>query len=249
MITKRWLERIIASCSFFGAWIMKKGPLNLLGHYLDIKEGTKMIKPFLQHIPETLWFIVFIVVGVSLLIDSFTNYSNKKIFPIIKRFYYRLKFPNKPVPIKDINSEDFKTELLSGKVEIFYENNDGNHTFGHDQYLFETKWGGCSINSVRLYKGKNTTNPALVDYTENPHEVKNASLLDFSSSCRGASKEQLVLTVNENGYYILFKILEVHRSNIETKEKVLINFWIQPDGSDDFSKLFKKVIEEKYFLK
>ena len=129
---------------------------------------------------------------------------------------------------------------LSGEVMFDYSSHNGRYVIGRGVLEFETKWGRSSDTSIHAYNHS----PSIYGVALCPREwvdfrqVVNAQRLDFTSPHQTPQIGQIVLFHNKNDFFAAVQVLGIKDSSREdANDELQFRYVINPDGSDDFSKL------------
>ena len=129
---------------------------------------------------------------------------------------------------------------LSGEVMFDYGGHNGRCMIGRGTLEFETNWSRASKTSIHVYNDP----PSIYGVALGPREwvgieqVVNAQCLDFTSRSRTPQIGQIVLFRNTNGFYAAVQVLGIkHSGRGDHSDEIRFRYVINPDGSDDFSKL------------
>lgn len=130
------------------------------------------------------------------------------------------------------------SELLQGKVSFDYSNHDGFYRLGEGNYEFLTHWSKGSDTTIHCYRDSSNVEVALSQENIQLQDIKNASLMNFSSRVRSPQIGQFVVLENHVSHYAAIKILKIQDNSRGSKEDLLVfDYWILEDGNDDFSDL------------
>lgn len=128
------------------------------------------------------------------------------------------------------------SKSLQGKASFNYSNHDGFYRLGEGNCEFLTHWSKGSDTSIHCYRDSTNVEVALVPQDLQMHDIKDASLFNFSSRVRSPQIGQLVVLENHAGRYAVMKILKIWDDSRGYPEDLLVfDYWILEDGSDDFS--------------
>lgn len=123
---------------------------------------------------------------------------------------------------------------LEGEATFDYTNNNGNYTVGHQEFIFDLKFGGASNTSIHVYHD-NASIEYIADAYDctNIEEIADATIYDSSSRTRTINKSGIVLFKNRNGFFCAVKILEIHKtSHGGDRNEVSISYRILTKGHD-----------------
>lgn len=98
------------------------------------------------------------------------------------------------------------------KFSFDYSNNNGNFTIGSGIYTFSTKWSKASDTSIHAYSDCKNINS--IGRIKNVNKIETITLsdineVDFSSRCRTADINDVIVWKNTNGKIALTKIINI----------------------------------------
>ena len=128
---------------------------------------------------------------------------------------------------------------LFGEVVFDYSNHNGRYVIGSGILEFETMWSKAGSTSIHIYNDPPSINAiAIAKGCESISQVKSGVSLDFTSRYRTLYRGQVAVLRNTNGFYAAVHVLEIQDdSRNHEKDECRFRFAIQPDGTDNFSKL------------
>lgn len=93
-----------------------------------------------------------------------------------------------------------------------YSNNNGEFTIGSGIFSFSTKWSKASNTSIHAYS--DSSNISSIGRIKQVHNISNISLsnideIDFSSRCRTADINDVIVWKNKSGKIALTKIISI----------------------------------------
>lgn len=126
-----------------------------------------------------------------------------------------------------------------GSATFDYSNFNGRFQIGEGAHLFETMWTKASDKTIHCY----TNTPSIHGIALAPKGVKlsdiiDASALDYSSRVRSPEEGRFVVLKNNNGLYAVLEIIDIKDdSRSDERDELTFRYWIQANGSTDFSKI------------
>lgn len=90
---------------------------------------------------------------------------------------------------------------MDGHVVFQYENNNHIYQLGSGEFLFSTRWSGCSIDSIYAL-GKVGINKKYDSFPR----LEEIPSFDFSSNSRTIRKGQIVIIENEHHHFVAIKM-------------------------------------------
>jgi hypothetical protein len=130
-----------------------------------------------------------------------------------------------------------KVPALTGEARFNYSNYDGRFRIGEGPCEFETRWSKASKTAIYCYiDGTNVRGVALAPRGVKTGELCKVRTCDFTSRVRTAELNRFVVLQNTNGIFAVLKILGIKDDTRgDDADELRFRFWIQADGSDDFS--------------
>ena len=107
-----------------------------------------------------------------------------------------------------IESNQYHTNTMNGKVIFRYDNNDGIYIIGNGEYSFETRWTRADNNSIHVY-GQIGYIPG-VTVIPDLRELYN---YDYSSYSRTIKTGEIIVYKNDNHHFAAVKLIQVKSSN------------------------------------
>ena len=165
------------------------------------------------------WPIVVIIVVIILkkplteLINGIVDFNiggKNGVSARVKRSNFKKENNNhKNQPEQDAINSDYYSKEKKGRVSFDYSNNNGTYTIGEGEYRFDTMWTKASNTSIHFYNDKPTIkNVRLVKDSDNLVDVI-PSKYDSSSRARTAEIGQIAVFENNNGKFLITKILDI----------------------------------------
>ena len=129
---------------------------------------------------------------------------------------------------------------LTGEVVFDYGSYNGRYVIGRGMLEFETKWSSASSRSIYVYNDPPSINGVALITSEGVEikQIVDARHFDYTSRARTPQIGQIVLFRNTNGFYAAVQVLGIkHSGRGDHSDEIRFRYVINPDGSDDFSKL------------
>lgn len=109
---------------------------------------------------------------------------------------------------KRIESIKYYSPSMRGKVNFYFDNNNGKYFIGNGDYLFETKWSRAGNDSIYAmgnigYKKGESVFPKLKELME----------FDFSSTTRCIRTGEIIIFVNDKENFAAIKVGQVKSSS------------------------------------
>jgi hypothetical protein len=125
---------------------------------------------------------------------------------------------------------------LQGQASFNYASHDGFYRLGEGNYEFLTHWSKRSDTTIYCYRDGTNSSIALAPKGACLQDIKDASLLDFTSRVRSPELNQIVILENHCGRYAAIKIVKIQDDSRSHETDLLkFDYWILENGSDDFS--------------
>ncbi len=130
----------------------------------------------------------------------------------------------------------YTQKCLKDIISFNYSNDDGRHSIGNDNLLFETAWSKASDTSIHIYNDPPSIDGiAVVRNKPNISDIRDASTFDFSSRTRTPEEGDIVILKNKYGNYAVLKITDIKDSSRSDEvDEVTFEYVINPDGYSDF---------------
>jgi hypothetical protein len=124
-----------------------------------------------------------------------------------------------------------------GEVTFDYSNNDGSYFIGSGEALFEINFSSASNRAIHVYKDPSSIQKVALAYDADSFaDIGDAKRLDYSSRTRTPRTNEIVVLVNESGYYATILIKEVRaRSHGSKRDKVTFSYLINDKQSSVFN--------------
>lgn len=145
---------------------------------------------------------------------------------------------------KHTGRSDYYSSCLSGEVKFDFTNNDHKYTIGSGDLLFETRWSECNIEKMYAYNDSASIEAlAVAEDVPKFKDIKDFQFYDSTSRCREVTKKNDILILkNSKGYFAAIKIIDIHsKSRGSSKNELIFEYLIQPNGSCNFKGLKDKV--------
>jgi len=120
--------------------------------------------------------------------------SNSKVVETVK-----LDNPNK----------GYVLENKEGEVFFDYSNNNGIYTIGKDNYRFDTQWSKASKEYIHFYNDQTTIKSVRLVKDVSDLDKVQPEKYDSSSRARTAGTGQIAVFENNNGKFLVIKILGI----------------------------------------
>lgn len=101
------------------------------------------------------------------------------------------------------------SKSLQGKASFNYSNHDGFYRLGEGNCEFLTRWSKASNTTIHCYRDSTNVEVALAPKDIQLQDIKDASLLNFSSRVRSPQIGEFVVLENHAGRYAAIKILKI----------------------------------------
>ena len=126
---------------------------------------------------------------------------------------------------------------LIGEVAFDYNSHNGAYVIGYDSVAFETRWTDSGAHSIYVYTDASSIHGvALCRRATSISQVQNARVLDYSSRYRCPRLGQVIVYLNEHGFYAALHITGITNTRAgSNRDEVRFRYVIQANGSDDFS--------------
>jgi Uncharacterized protein containing a TIR (Toll-Interleukin 1-resistance) domain len=126
---------------------------------------------------------------------------------------------------------------FTGDARFKFRSHDGRFEIGTGDLSFETRWTSAGSSSIHCYNdAPSVRGIALVPLGWRIEDIHDVSALDFTSRVRTPSIGQFVALQNVKGFYALLHIEGIHTTaHGGDDDELRFRYWIQPDGSSDFS--------------
>jgi len=129
-------------------------------------------------------------------------------------------------------------KLMRGTVQFNYSHYNGFYRLGEGSYEFLTHWTKSSDTNIQCYRDGTNISIALPAKDIRLQEIRDASLLHYSSRVQRPQLGQFVVFENHNSRYAAAKILKIHDVTRGHSEDLLsFEYWILDDDTDDFSNI------------
>jgi hypothetical protein len=131
----------------------------------------------------------------------------------------------------------YTSKPLKGRVYIDYGSNNGLYNIGTNDNLFTLKFTGASGESIHMYDyPDNIDSIALAESVEDPTEIRDASVFDFSNRIVSPKENQIVILKNSKGNYAIIRIHDIKsKQHGDNRNEILFSYIINPDKNSDFS--------------
>ncbi|MBO1056702.1 MAG: HNH endonuclease [Dolichospermum sp. JUN01] len=128
------------------------------------------------------------------------------------------------------------SKSLQGKASFNYSNHDGFYRLGEGNFEFLTHWSKGSDTTIYCYRDSTNVEVALAPKNIQLQDIRDASLLNFSSRVRSPQIGEFIILENHAGRYAAIKILKIQDDTRGHPEDILVfDYWILENGSDNFS--------------
>jgi hypothetical protein len=130
-----------------------------------------------------------------------------------------------------------RVPALTGEARFNYSNYDGRFRIGEGSCEFETRWSKASSSAIYCYiDGTNVRGVTLAPKGVKTGALSKVASYNFTSRVRTAELNRFVVLQNTNGVFAILKILGIKDDTRgDDVDELHFRFWIQADGSDDFS--------------
>jgi hypothetical protein len=148
-----------------------------------------------------------------------------------------MKLGHAPLSIKADSIPSPRSQSAFGIVRFDHTSHNGIFRIGDGMYLFETKWSRAGGNCVHCYNDPSSIRGvALAPREAKLADLKDVSILDFSSRTRIPDKGRIVVLQNDNGFYAALEIVDVKDDMTgDSENELFFRYWILANGSADFS--------------
>ena len=124
-----------------------------------------------------------------------------------------------------------------GTASFDYSSHNGRYRIGKGVYEFETAWSKASDVSIHCTNDP----PSIRGIAVAPPgafvtDIRDATVLDYTSRVRTPRKGQVVILENVNGFFAALQIIEIRDdTRQDDRDELAFNYWILRDGGRDFS--------------
>jgi HNH endonuclease len=124
---------------------------------------------------------------------------------------------------------------IEGKADFDYSQYDGLYRFGSGNSEFLTHWSRASDASIHCYRDNTNVAVALAPKGQRITDIREASLLHFSSRVVTAQIQDIVVMENHKNRYAAFQVIKVQdRTRLDSVDRLILRYWILSDGSESF---------------
>lgn len=138
------------------------------------------------------------------------------------------------------SSSQYTNPSLNGEVEFDYDNHNGRFTIGSGSMQFELDFSSASNGSIHIYNDpKNIEGIALAYEANSFSDIKDASILDYTSRSRTPNTGELVTLVNRNGFVAAVKFGDIKaRGHGAERSSVSFEYKINQNKEASFESVF-----------
>lgn len=152
----------------------------------------------------------------------------KKRPPLGENPFHTKKISERIAAKLEIEKIEYYNPLLTGQVSFDYKKNSGHYVIGTGEFVFNTSWSECGINSIYCYKDSIKRIGYNSDFIDWP-DINEIELFDFSSRVRAIQVGQIVVLENHNDKFAAIKITKVFCNNVDINHRLEFDYKIYED--------------------
>lgn len=137
--------------------------------------------------------------------------------------YARIKADEIDIAV-GIDKLKYRDIRMSGTATFNYSNNNGQYTIGSGQYKFDTYWSKDGSTSIHALARPNIEK---IGYRSGIKEFPsfeniNQGIFDFNSWSRSPKLNEIIIWINQAGYFAATKIISIDDNRNEGEEDILV---------------------------
>jgi hypothetical protein len=124
---------------------------------------------------------------------------------------------------------------LIGSAAFNYSNHDGYFRIGTGNNEFLTRWAKSGNTDIHFFGANVNVRVAVAPKGSRLADLKNVSLLDYSSRDRNVKLNQFAVLENHRCRFAALLPINIQDDRYDNEDELVLRYWILSDGSDDFS--------------